>query len=169
MSRSGGGTPSPGKFILGGVVVLGVIYFAFGFRAWMEKQATLDRIEELRGVVFEARNRADGCASSLALDESMLRQTDARLDSLRAAVEGAEEPLPGGGRGVDAEEYEAYMEDFNAYNDGVERWEAQARSVRDREEECRQLVLRHNVLVDSLRTLLRDSGFPVDEPGATRG
>jgi hypothetical protein len=70
---------------------------------------------------------------------------------------------------VDAEEYEAYMEDFNAYNEGVGRWESQARSVRDREEECRQLVMRHNVLVDSLRTVLRDNGFPVDEAGSGRG
>lgn len=169
MSRYGGRQASPGKFILVGVVVLGLVYFAFGFRAWMEKQRQLDRIEALREDVFQARSDADACTSRLALDESIFRQTNASLDSLRSAVEGAEEPLPDGGRGVDAEEYEAYMEDFNAYNEGVERWEAEAQSVRDREEECRQLVLRHNLLVDSLRNVLRDSGLPVDEGLAPRG
>lgn len=161
MARSSGGSSAfagPTRVILGGLAVLALVYLFFGVRAWMRNQRTLEEIERVRSAVLAARAEADACTSRLALDESVFQRTNATVDSLRAVVNDAEEPLPEGGRGVDAREYEAYMESFDAYNRTVEDWEAQAEGLRARQAECTELIEYHNRMADSLRTLLEESG-----------
>ena len=106
-----------------------------------------------------ARAQADACTNQLALDESVFQRTNTTVDSLRRVVDAAEEPLPDGGRGVDAREYEAYMESFEEYNRSVEDWESQAEGLRARQAECSGLIEYHNRTADSLRTLLEASGL----------
>lgn len=149
----------PTRWIVGLFLLLAAVYTALGVRAWLRNQRTLAYIEDLRGEVMAARTAADGCASELALAESVFRQQDAEVDSLRRVVESAEAPLPGGGRGVDAREYDAYLESFDEYNAAVGEWEAQVEGIRTREGECRTLVERHNLLTDSLRRVLEENGI----------
>ena len=51
------------------------------------------------------------------------------------------------------------METFERYNSSVEEWEAQVEGIRAAEASCRELVLRHNQLADSLRTALDEAGI----------
>ena len=76
----------------------------------------------------------------------MFRQKDAEVDSLRRAVEAAEERQPDGSRGVAADEYDAYLVTFERYNTSVAEWEIQVDGIRETEATCRELVVRHNLL-----------------------
>ena len=145
--------------ILGAALALGLVYFVLGYRAHLRQQRILDRIESLGAEVQAARIAAEGCANDLAMAESLFDQTRQDTDSLKAAVESVERPLPDGGRGVDAGSYDEYMADVGDYNDAVARWEAQGETVLTRREACRLLVERHNLLVDSLRALMAEHGL----------
>lgn len=158
-SRARSVARGPTRFILGFFLLLAAVYTAFGVRAWFRNQRTLGDIEALRGEALQARTAADACTSELALAESVFRQQDAEVDSLRRVVDAAEEPLPGGGRGVAAEGYDTYLESLEEYNAAVAEWEAQVEGIRSREEECRGLVERHNFLADSLRRVLEENGI----------
>ena len=63
-------------------------------------------------------------------------------------MEGFEDPEQGG---VPYADYEAYLENFERYNDSVEVWQARADSLREKETACRALVEAHNLLGDSIR------------------
>ena len=149
----------PTRIIVGVGLTLAVVYTAFGVRAYLRNQSTLDTIEGLREEVLEARAAVDGCSGDLALAESVFRQKDAEVDSLRRAVENAEDRQPDGSRGVAAVEYDAYMETFDRYNTSVAEWETQVSGIRETEARCRELVLRHNLLTDSLRQALEEAGI----------
>lgn len=158
-SRGRSASAGPTRFIIGFFLVLAAVYTALGVRAWLRNQRTLEAIEALRGEVLTARAATDACTSELALAESVFRQQDAQVDSLRRVVDAAEGPLPGGGRGVPAEGYDAYLESFDEYNAAVGEWEAQVEGIREREGMCRGMVERHNVLTDSLRQVLEENGI----------
>lgn len=149
----------PVPYVVGFFALLAAVYAVFGFRAWLQNQRTLQSIEALRSEVLEARVAADRCASDLSLAESVFRQKNAEVDSLRREVDAAERPLPGGGRGVDAEGYDDYLATFDRYNAAVGEWERQADEIREREGACRELVESHNLLADSLRRVLEENGI----------
>lgn len=159
MGKASRGPRGPVPYVVGFFVLLAAVYAVLGFRAWLANQRTLEAIESLRGDVMAARAGADRCASDLALAESVFRQKNAEVDSLRRAVDTAEEPLPGGGRGVPAEGYDDYLETFDRYNAAVAEWDEQAEDLREREGACRELVERHNLLADSLRRVLEANGI----------
>lgn len=158
-SRRSSSTAGPTRWIVGFFVLLAAVYTAFGVRAWLRNQRTLAYIEALRGEVMVVRAQADACTSELALAESVFRQQNAEVDSLRRAVDAAEQPLAGGGRGVDARGYDEYLESFRDYNAAVGEWESQVSAIREREAACRRLVEEHNVMADSLRTALEGAGI----------
>ena len=159
MATGSRGPRGPVPYVVGFFILLAAVYAVLGFRAWLGNQRTLDAIESIRGDVMAARAEADRCASDLALAESVFRQKNAEVDSLRRAVDAAEEPLPGGGRGVAAEGYDDYLVTFDRYNAAVGEWEEQAEEIREREGACRELVERHNLLADSLRRVLEENGI----------
>jgi len=144
---------------VGFFLLLTAVYATLGFRAWLRNQRTLEEIEALRGEVFAARASAESCTADLAVAESEFRLRNAEVDSLRRRVRGSEEPLAEGGRGVPAEEYDAYLEAFDEYNASVAEWEARAEALREREGACREAVERHNLLADSLRRVLEENGI----------
>ena len=152
-------TATPTRVILGAGALLALVYAAFGYRAHLRNQGILEGIEALREEVFEVRSQADSCASELAMEESEFRTFRRTVDSLRAAVDAAEAPLPGGGRGVAAEGYDAYLASFNAYNTAVAEWETREEGLRDTEARCRELVERHNALTGALSDRLREHGI----------
>ena len=59
-------------------------------------------------------------------------------------------------RGVAQEQYQSYLEIFNAYNDSVDAWGARERQLRAADTSCRNVILDHNSLRDSLQRVLTE-------------
>lgn len=145
-------------------VVAVAALFTVSVRSLLQRQRTRIEIEGLRARLFEARGDAQSCQRSLAARERAFRRLDADVDSLREAVRAFERM---DARGVPEEQYEAYLEAFDGYNDSVGVWEAQAGALRAAEEACRGVVETHNALADSLRRRLEAEGIAGElEPGS---
>lgn len=114
----------------------------------LERNREIREMELLRQRLQQARFSVDSCRVSLAQEEQDFRRFDARVDSLRSEMEGFEDPALGG---VPQDEYEEYLEVFDAYNEAIPAWEARADSLQTSEDICRALVERHNALSDSIR------------------
>jgi hypothetical protein len=110
-----------------------------------EGQPAYPALESLRAAVAE-------CTEGLAEEEARFRAHGRAVDSLRAAVfahESADRTVP-------AEEFDAYLEVFGAYNESVAEWHERAAALESSWEACRALAERHNALVDSLSIAPRD-------------
>lgn len=151
-----------GKVLMASAVLAGAIIVVAGMINIADNLRTRREIEGLRGEIFQSRLAADSCSGSLMLQESRFRDFGAHVDSLREDVRDFEALDP---RGVPEEQYEAYLERFNAYNDSVQAWDARVEVLRENEMACRALVERHNQLTDSLRRRLVEEGTEV--PPAT--
>ena len=144
------------KAALGVGLALGAIAVVyFGGQRILEQQRVRDEIARLRDDLYRARVTADRCQRSLASGESQLRAFDARLDSMRARVDSFEAL---DARGVALERYQAYLETFTAYNDSVDAWGARERQLRAADTSCRNVILEHNSLRDSLQQVLAQLG-----------
>jgi len=111
----------------------------------------------LRDALDQARTLADSCTVALAAEQRAFLRFDEKVDSLRAAVDGYEDPAKGG---VPEEVYPEYLRTFEAYNHAVEVWKDEADSLRIHESLCRDLVEDHNEVADSLQRFyetLRDA------------
>jgi len=73
------------------------------------------------------------------------------VDSLHAQLRALEDPSQGG---VPQARYPEYLEIFERYNDSVAVWEARSDALRANDGACRELVVGHNALGDSLRQRL---------------
>lgn len=91
----------------------------------------------------------DACRNELAYQEMLFRRFDAVVDSLESDVRSYESD-----GGVPQARYDEYLERFEGYNDSVAAWEGRAEELRGTEQRCRDLVLDHNALADSLRRRL---------------
>ena len=130
----------------------------FGGQRILEQQRTTREVTRLRDELYRARVTAERCQQSNAASEGALQAFDARLDSMRTAVEGYEQSE---GR-VAASRYDEYIERFERYNDSVEVWEAQERALRAADQACREVILEHNELSDSLQSVLAAAGIEVE-------
>jgi len=130
--------------------------FVFGAMRIVERQRTAREINELRDELYRARVAADRCRGSLATSEASILTLGVTIDSLRRAVSDYETAAGGG---VAAEEYEEYLEVFDAYNDSVSVWEGRERRLRSAEASCRETILAHNALSDSLQAVLDEAGI----------
>lgn len=139
--------------LLGLAVAVAVV---LGIRTLLEQRRTVEEINALRTRVYDARIAIDSCRNELAYQEMLFRRFDTLVSSLRGEVD-AFEALDE--RGVPEEEYDAYLEAFEGYNDSVAVWEARADSLRATEAVCRTLVERHNELTDSFRARLVEEGL----------
>ncbi len=105
----------------------------------VERDRALVELAELREAVAE-------CNVEVAEEQARFQAHEARVDSLRAIVEHYESDE----RTVPAEDYEAYLEAFDAHNEAVAAWHERAEALEDTWAECRALTERHNELVESL-------------------
>jgi len=144
------------RLLLGLVGLLALGALAWAGRDMLERRRTVEEINALRGRVYDARVAIDSCRNELAYQEMLFRRFDTLVASLRGEVD-AFEALDE--RGVPEEEYDAYMDAFEGYNDSVAVWEARADSLRRTDAVCRVLVERHNELTDSFRARLLDEGL----------
>lgn len=142
-------------------VLAGATIVVAGMLNISDNLSTRREIESLRGRIFLSRLAADSCRGSLTLQESRFRDFGTTVDSLRDQVRDFEQLDP---RGVPEEQYEAYLDRFNAYNDSVAAWDARVETLRSNEEACRVLVEAHNQLADSLRARLLEEGTAVPPP-----
>lgn len=126
-----------------------------GIDRLLDRRALTTEVTRLRGDLFQARAAADRCRGSLVNSESSLRDFDDVISELRAQVDSFEALDP---RGVPEDQYDAYMESFESYNDSVAAWENRAERLRTAEAACRQTIERHNALSDTLRALLDSAG-----------
>lgn len=121
------------------IVVIGLLALQ-----WQRREELL----ALRDSLVDARGAATECRQTLAISEAEFRARDTRVDSLRSIVDTLEAIDP---RGVPAPLYEEYLATVDAYNDEVERWEAEAESLQRSEDVCRGVVEHYNQLADSVR------------------
>ena len=140
------------KVALGVGLALGTITIVyFGGQSILAQQRISDEIARLRDDLYLARVTADRCQRSLASGASELHAFDARLDSMRSRIDSFEAL---DARGVALEQYPAYLETFTAYTDSVDGWGARERQLRAADTSCRNVILEHNSLRDSLQQVL---------------
>lgn len=121
------------------------------------------QLRALRAQLAELRAAADSCQAAVDDEEVELHTSDARFDSLRGAIDYYEGLDP---RGVPADSYEAYLEVFNEYNEGIPEREAAGDTLRAHEQACHAIIERHNVIADSALALARELGVLRDSTTA---
>jgi hypothetical protein len=142
------------KVVLGVALALATTAIVYlGAQRILEQQRISDEIARLRDGLYRARITADRCQRSLASVENELQVFDARLDSMRARVDSFEALDV---RGVAQEQYQMYLGIFEAYNDSVDAWGVHERQLRAADVSCRNVILDHNSLRDSLQQVLAD-------------
>ena len=140
------------KRILMGLGALAVIVTAGLAGGSILEQNRFNReMELLRGGLQDARFSVDSCKLAVAQEEYRFRLFDEFVDSLHSELREMEDPSQGG---VPQARYPEYLEIFERYNDSVAVWEARSEALRTRDGACRELVVGHNALGDSLRQRL---------------
>ena len=139
--------------------ITGVIAAVVVISAWsrlLERQATLERIGQLRDELYRARVASDRCRSSLQTSEAAFRDLGITIDSLRQVIDSFETLDR---RGVPAEQYPEYLETFDSYNDSVSVWEGRERRLRAADVACRETIQGHNAISDTLQAVLIEAGI----------
>jgi len=140
------------KVALGVGLALGTMTLVYaGGQRILVQERIRGEIDALRDDLYRARITADRCQRSIASSENQLRAFDARLDSMRARVDSFEALDT---RGVALDQYPAYLETFTAYNDSVDAWGARERQLRAVDTSCRNVIVEHNSIRDSLQQVL---------------
>jgi len=122
----------------------------------LEQQRTEDHINSLREEIYRGRVASDRCRGSLQTSQAALLELGVAIDSLKRVVDDYE-TVPG--RGVPAQNYDAYMSVFDEYNDSVGVWDGREKRLRTAERACRATIEAHNVLTDSLQAVLVAAGI----------
>jgi hypothetical protein len=140
------------KRILMGLGALAVIVTAGLAGGSILEQNRFNReMELLRDALQHARFSVDSCKMSLAQEEYRFLVFDEFVDSLHSQLRELEDPSQGG---VPQARYPEYLGIFDRYNDSVAVWEARSDALRATDAACRELVVGHNALGDSLRQRL---------------
>jgi len=147
--------------------VAGFLVLAALYSAWAERRDARDsplaRAEDVRTQVRAAQSAVDTCLARLAVNESRFREQARQTEVLQGRIRRLEALDP---RGVPADSYPEYLETVERFNAAIEGWEFRGEVLEDRQQECRALVEARNVLADSLRRLLVESGYlPEARPG----
>jgi hypothetical protein len=138
-----------GLMILAAAIVL-VLLAALAGGPILERNRRAGELRSLRAELGESRFSADSCRTALARREEDFRRFDREIDSLRSVVDGYEDPEKGG---VPQDDYQAYLERFEEYNDSVKEWQDRADSLQAHETRCRAIIEAHNRLGDSISSL----------------
>jgi len=149
---------SPWRWAFWGVA--GLVVIATLYSAWAERRDARDsplaRAEEVRVQVRAAQSAVDLCLARLAVSETRFREQARQTEVLQGRIRRLEGMDP---RGVPADSYPEYLETVERFNAAIEGWELRGEVLEDRQQECRGLVEARNVLADSLRGLLVESGY----------
>jgi len=147
---------TPAKVALGvALAISSAAILYFGAQRILEQQSLRTEITRLRDGLYRARVAADRCQRSVVSEEGELQAFDGRIAEMRARVDSFEALDP---RGVPQPEYDLYMEHFDAYNDSVAAWEGRERRLRTQDTSCREVIVTHNALGDSLKAILEELG-----------
>lgn len=144
--------------IAAAIAVTGTLVFLSIDRI-LERERTENQINALRDQIYRSRVAADRCRGSLQTSQAALLELGVAIDSLKRVVDGYE-TIPG--RGVPAQNYDAYMAVFDEYNDSVGVWGGREERLRTAETACRTTIQEHNLLTDSLQTVLTAAGIITD-------
>ena len=143
------------------VVVLVTAGVAERGKAWLDHRAEVREVEGLRTRLAELRSGVGACRAALEREQSVFDRYRASVESLREDVREYETLDE---RGVPADQYEAYLETFDRYNESLPGWQARADSLQAHDDACRALTVRHNETADSLRESLEDAGAMTRPP-----
>ena len=127
-----------------------------GASRFMDQRRTTAEINELRDELYRARVASDRCRNALTGSESSLQVLTTTIDSLRSRVDSFEAL---GGGNVPAERYDEYLEIFDSYNDSVAVWEVRSERLLTSEASCRAVIEEHNMLSDSIQSVLAEAGI----------
>lgn len=153
------------------LTMLAAAAMAWGWIRFSNPPSPRERFEAMRRELPMLRASADSCRDAVAAEERDLKTYHRDLDSIRGRVGGYESLDP---RGVPADSYRAYLDDFQRYNRGVVRWEAASETLQAHWRACRGIAEAHNAVADSARALARVLGLWADtspdsaSPGAPR-
>ena len=143
------------KGLIFGVAALSLVILAgLAGAPILEQNRRRAEMTALRTALEAARSSADSCKAILAFEQEDFLRFDGLVDSLRAEVDGYEDPGQGG---VPQAEYQEYLQSFERYNTSVESWQPRADNIQASEARCRALVEAHNQLGDSIRRVREDS------------
>jgi len=149
-------TPAVRAGLAGVAVVVAGGFMFLSIDRILERQRTEEQINSLRDDIYRSRVASDRCRGSLQTSQAALLELSVSIDSLKRVVDGYE-TIPG--RGVPAENYDAYMVVFDEYNDSVGVWEGREDRLRTAETACRTTIEAHNILTDSLQSVLVAAGI----------
>lgn len=142
------------------MLVISALAAAFIFAAdYILPVSAQERLRVIRPELASRRQDADSCLAALGREEESLQASDARLDSLRRRIAYFEGLDP---RGVPADSYEAYLEAFERYNQGIPAQTAAGETLRAHWRACTEIVQRHNAMADSARALAEEAGLLED-------
>jgi hypothetical protein len=133
------------------VVALVSVGLAERGKVWLEHRAEVQKIEGLRTRLAELRSGVGACRAAVEREQSAFDRYRASVESLREEVREYEMLDE---RGVPADQYDAYLETFDQYNESLPGWQARADSLQAHDDVCRDLTVRHNETADSLRESL---------------
>lgn len=143
------------------MLVVSVLAAAFIFASdYIIPVSAEERLRVIRPELAGLRHAADSCLAAIRQEEESLLASDARLDSLRRRIAYYEGLHP---RGVPADSYEAYLEVFERYNEGIPQQSAASDSLQANWLACTRIVERHNAMADSARALAEEAGL-LEEP-----
>ena len=143
------------------MLVFAIVFATLALRTVLSAgTSTRERAESTRERLRELRFAVNSCVAVMGVDEQAVQIRLLDTDSLRARID-ALESLDA--RGVPQDSFPTYMELVDRYNRTVAAWDTLGEQARRRREECNDLVNTHNVLSDSLRTLLTETGLLPNE------
>jgi len=142
--------PRP-ALIIAGLILLASLAVSIP-RQW-RTAAVNSRVAAVRAMLDSLRAEIRSCIVELDVRQAAFEEIDRHVDSLRALVDSYESPEGT----VEAEDYGAYLEAFDAYNAAIAEWTSRADSLRAGSTACREITDRHNAIADSATAAFREA------------
>jgi hypothetical protein len=139
------------------LVVLTMVAVLVGVRIVLSPgPSERERVEGMRDRLRVLRVAVDSCATALDVGEQAVQDRVTGTDSLRARIEALESIDP---RGVPQDSYQTYLSLVDRFNRAVAAWDTLGQDAEAQRQDCRMLVLQHNLLSDSVRRFFEARGL----------
>ncbi len=116
--------------------------------------------EAMRDDVRATRAELERCLDEMEELERAFQMQERTTETLRARIEDFEAMDDSG---VPGDQYDAYLETVDRFNESLPEWERLGEEYRETAERCRGMARMHNAQVDSLGTFLEEEEL-MDEP-----